>query len=112
MDSAHYLRFILSLVAVLGLIFAALWLVRTRLPGALAARVGAGRRLALVESLAVDVKHRLVLVRRDDREHLLLLGGARPVVVERDCPRPAFTLPVPKAEGAAGGEGAKPETGE
>jgi flagellar protein FliO/FliZ len=111
MDSAHYLRFILSLVAVLGLIFAALWLVRTRLPGALTARVGGGRRLALVESLAVDVKHRLVLVRRDDREHLLLLGGARPVVVERDCQRPVFPLPPLRPEGAAP-ESIKPETGE
>lgn len=108
MDSGHYLRFILSLVAVLGLIFAALWLVRTRLPGVMAGRIGAGRRLALVESLTVDVKHRLVLVRRDDREHLLLLGGARPVVVERDCPRPAFTLPPTAGETAP----PQPETGQ
>lgn len=106
MDSAHYLRFILSLVAVLGLIFAALWVVRQRLPGMMAGRAGAaGRRLAVVESLTLDVKHRLVLVRRDDREHLLVLGGGQPVVVEADCPRAAFTLPPAKPGTAT------PETG-
>jgi flagellar protein FliO/FliZ len=30
----------------------------------------------------VDAKRRLVLVRRDDREHLLLLGATQDVVVE------------------------------
>jgi flagellar protein FliO/FliZ len=108
MDSAQYLRFILSLLAVLGLIFAALWVVRRRLPGMMAARTGAGRRLGVVESLTLDVKHRLVLVRRDDREHLLVLGGGNPVVVETDCPRAAFALS--KAE-APWPEPAKPETG-
>lgn len=107
MDSSHYLRFVLSLVAVLTLIFAVLWVVRSRLPGMMAGRTGAGgRRLAVVETLTLDVKHRLVLVRRDDREHLLVLGGGQPVVVEADCPRAAFTLPPAKAGTA------KPETGE
>lgn len=109
MDSAHYLRFILSLVAVLGLIFGVLWVVRQRLPGMMARRPGAaGRRLAVVESLTLDVKHRLVLIRRDDREHLLVLGGAQPVVVETDCPRAAFALSKPEATWP---ETAKPETG-
>ena len=37
-------------------------------------------RLAVVESLAIDARHRLVLVRRDDREHLILIGTADTVV--------------------------------
>ncbi|BAE49415.1 FliO/MopB family protein [Paramagnetospirillum magneticum] len=109
MDSAHYLRFILSLVAVLGLIFGVLWVVRSRLPGMVARRPGAaGRRLAVVESLTLDVKHRLVLIRRDDREHLLVLGGAQPAVVETDCPRAAFTLSGPEADWS---DPTEPETG-
>lgn len=113
MDSAHYLRFILSLVAVLGLIFAVLWVVRQRLPGAMAGRNGPGRRLAIVESLTLDVKHRLVLVRRDDREHLVILGGGQPVVVESDCPRAAFALSKSEASWpeAPKPETPKPETG-
>jgi hypothetical protein len=41
-------------------------------------------RLAVMDATAVDTNRRLVLVRRDDVEHLLLIGGASDIVVERD----------------------------
>ncbi|MGB3388560.1 MAG: hypothetical protein WBA88_11315 [Pseudaminobacter sp.] len=41
-------------------------------------------RLAVMDATAVDSNRRLVLVRRDDIEHLLLIGGASDIVVERD----------------------------
>ena len=41
-------------------------------------------RLAVMDATAIDSHRRLVLVRRDDVEHLLLIGGAADVVVERD----------------------------
>lgn len=41
-------------------------------------------RLAVMDATAVDSQRRLVLVRRDDIEHLLLIGGPTDVVVERD----------------------------
>ncbi len=43
-------------------------------------------RVQLVNVTALDARHRLVLVRRDDVEHLLLLGGVSPVVVEAGIP--------------------------
>jgi len=52
----------------------------------------AGKRLAIVESLAIDPRRRLVLVRRDGEEHLLLLGPGGDLVVgsgTREQPRPA-----------------------
>lgn len=39
-------------------------------------------RLAVMDATAVDSHRRLVLVRRDDVEHLLLIGGPTDVVVE------------------------------
>jgi hypothetical protein len=47
-------------------------------------RSGARResRLAVVESAMVDTKRRIVLIRRDDVEHLILIGGPADVVVE------------------------------
>ncbi|TPK42874.1 hypothetical protein FJ492_16190 [Mesorhizobium sp. B2-5-4] len=64
-------------------------------------------RLAVMDATAVDSHRRLVLVRRDDIEHLLLIGGPTDVVVERDIRlaaprRPALTgdgglQPVPAA---------------
>jgi len=41
-------------------------------------------RLAVMDAAAVDSRRRLVLVRRDDVEHLLLIGGPTDVVVEHD----------------------------
>jgi hypothetical protein len=41
-------------------------------------------RLAVMDATAIDTHRRLVLVRRDDTEHLLLIGGTTDLVVERD----------------------------
>lgn len=40
------------------------------------------RRLAVVDATAIDNRRRLVLVRRDDTEHLILIGGHNDVLVE------------------------------
>ncbi len=40
------------------------------------------KRLGVVETAVVDAKRKLVLVRRDDVEHLLIIGGPVDVVVE------------------------------
>ncbi len=83
MDLEAYLRFGLALLFVLGLIGLCAWGAR-RLGMTPRVSAGAGRvkRLAIVEVAAVDAKRRLVLVRRDDCEHLLLLGATQDVVVE------------------------------
>jgi len=41
-------------------------------------------RLAVMDATAIDTHRRLVLVRRDDVEHLLLIGGPTDVVVEQN----------------------------
>ncbi|MGH6866001.1 MAG: hypothetical protein ACREDO_07515 [Methyloceanibacter sp.] len=40
------------------------------------------RRLGVVETASVDQKRRLVLIRRDDVEHLLITGGPVDLVIE------------------------------
>lgn len=58
-------------------------------------------RLAVMDAAAVDANRRLVLVRRDDVEHLILIGGTTDLVVERDirmiprAVRPAPNEPEP-----------------
>jgi flagellar protein FliO/FliZ len=81
MDLLDYGRFLAALLFVLGLIALVAWLARRfRLgPGAPA---GAARRLAVLETLPLDARRRLVLIRRDDTEHLLLLGADGNRVVE------------------------------
>ncbi len=84
MDYGYYLRFILSLGAVIAMIWGAAWGLK-RIQGRLGMRLhGGSRRLTLIEVLPLDPKRRLMLVRRDDREHLLLIGGERDLVVEED----------------------------
>lgn len=43
---------------------------------------GRNRRLSVVDSLALDPKRQLLIVRRDNVEHLILVGGPHDVVVE------------------------------
>lgn len=41
-------------------------------------------RLAIMDATPVDSQRRLVLVRRDDVEHLILIGGATDIVIEQN----------------------------
>ena len=83
-----YVKAIASLVFVLGLIAGAAYLAR-RFGAAGGGLLGRGkRRLSLVETLPLDSRRRLLLVRRDDTEHLLLIGGAGDVVVETGLAAP------------------------
>ncbi len=83
MDLATYMQFILVLILVLGMILAVVWVLRRLGAGALPLGSKRGRRrLGIVEVAAVDQKRRLVLIRRDDVEHLVLTGGGSDVVIE------------------------------
>ena len=80
MDAPSLLRAVFALALTLGLIGVAAVLARRYGPSALF-RVQqtskAQRRLAVVETLMLDPARRLVLVRCDGRERLLLLGEGR-----------------------------------
>lgn len=80
MDFADVARGIAALALTLGLIGLAGVLARRYGPSSLfrtAARPKADRRLSVVETLMLDPARRLVLVRFDDQERLLLLGEGR-----------------------------------
>jgi flagellar protein FliO/FliZ len=86
-ETADVLRYLSVLALVLGLFLVLTWVMR-RLGMGVGGRPGRRRRLSLVETLALDGRHRLVLVRCDERDHLLLLGPSGDLVVDRDCPPP------------------------
>jgi flagellar biogenesis protein FliO len=81
-------RFFIAFVVVFGLIGLAAWLVRrfgaTRLTEGMRGRQP---RLAVIEAGAVDGRRKLVLVRRDNVEHLLMIGGPTDIVVEPNIVR-------------------------
>lgn len=83
------LTFIFAFVAVLAMIAVAAWLVRRFAGNRLGASTNRGRmpRLAVIDAAAVDGRRRLVLVRRDNVEHLLMIGGPTDIVVEPNIVR-------------------------
>ncbi len=83
MDWDIYLRSLLAFGAVVVLIGGAAWLGRRFGAGGGMLRGRRQRRLSVVEVLPLDNRRRLVLVRKDSSEHLLLIGGTADLVVER-----------------------------
>ena len=83
------LTFFFAFVAVLALIGVAAWLVRRFATNRLGANTNRGRmpRLAVIDAAAVDGRRRLVLVRRDNMEHLIMIGGPTDIVVESNIVR-------------------------
>jgi flagellar protein FliO/FliZ len=124
-EGQYGLRFLFAFIVVLGLIGLFAWLARrfgaTNL-GSTAAR-GRQPRLAVIDAAAVDGRRRLLLIRRDNVEHLLMIGGPTDVVVETNIvragavreaapgrqPAAADTLPRPVPLGEPGTWPLQPE---
>ena len=98
------IRLAATLVFVLALIGLVAWLMRRFGP---AMRMGRTGRLGVIETIALDNRRRLVLIRRDQVEHLVLLGGTGDLVIEtgietaRD-PRAAAAMARGRAEPSFG----------
>ena len=113
---ARGLQFVIALVIVFVL-FAILVFALRRLNGGGIKGGGRNRqpRLAVMDHAQVDARRRLVLIRRDNVEHLLLIGGPTDVVVEQAItrgvavgaqPRATYGMqPLAKAEPGGGGGG-------
>lgn len=88
------------LVLVLGAAFAAAAIVAvafivrraSRGPGlAMLFAAKSPKRIDIVEQAVVDAKRKLVLVRRDDVEHLVMTGGPTDIVIESGIGAPRTT---------------------
>jgi flagellar protein FliO/FliZ len=96
MDFDLYLRFALALVLVLGLIALLAWMLRRFGMGM---KMSKGRRLGVSEVQMLGPRHKLMLIRRDDVEHLVILGPAGETVVETGIKAPAsFASTLAKEE--------------
>jgi len=104
-----------ALGAVLVLVLLCLWVVKLVLGLRTGLTSRRGRRLAVIESLQLDARHRVSIIRRDNVEHVILTGGSQDVVIEsgiaverpaprRIPPRP----PVPRTAGSRPGAADQP----
>jgi flagellar biogenesis protein FliO len=82
-------KFFLAFAIVLILIGGTAYIVRRFATGGRESAVQRGRqpRLAVVDAAPIDARRRLVIVRRDNVEHLLLVGGPTDVLVEANIIR-------------------------
>lgn len=90
------MRAAFALAIVLGLVVGLAYVLRRYAPQLLA-RLQAQRgerRMEVVETLVLDPARRLILVRIDDEERLLLLGDGRELIEPR---QPALRAPVKPA---------------
>lgn len=104
MEFVDIVRAVAALVFVVGLIVGLAWVIkRTGLgAGGLFRKGGASNhRLRIVEVLSIDPRRKLLLIERDDTQHLLLLSATGETVVETG-------ITAPPAEATA----ADSETGE
>ncbi|MFW5661277.1 MAG: flagellar biosynthetic protein FliO, partial [Oceanicaulis sp.] len=106
MDLIDFSRYFAALLVVLGLLGGVAVILRKGwLPTGLSGFQGlerSERRLAVKESLILDPRRRIVIVKSDGVEHVLLLGPERETVLET---RPAKSEPVfqpelPEGDGA------------
>jgi hypothetical protein len=97
-DLSVPVKFLIAFVVVLAVLGVGRYL-RRRFSGGMGAR-GQQPRLALIDTASVDGSRRLVLVRRDNVEHLLLIGGPTDIVVEPNIDRTGAvaTAPAPVRE--------------
>ena len=103
-EGSLIVRFVVAFVIVLALIGVTFWVIRrfgaTRV--GTAAQRGRQPRLAVIDAAPVDGRRRLVLVRRDNVEHLLMIGGPSDIVVEQNIVRAVPVtaprdVPVPRS---------------
>src|SRR5262249_38970995 len=85
------LKVVLFVIVVLGLLALAFWLLRRFGGGRFGSDAARGRQLrwAVIDQATIDSRRRLVLIRRDNVEHLLIIGGPSDVVVEQNIVRAA-----------------------
>lgn len=93
------LTMIFALGIVVVLIVLAVWLLKLLSNVSGNAVRGRNRRLAVVDTLSLDQKRQLVIIRRDDVEHLILTGGPHDVVIETGIAVPE--TPQPQAQASS-----------
>lgn len=88
MDFATYFKAFLGLAIVLGLILGLSWLLKRLGLGDFKGPLGRKRRLMTVEAVMLDSRNKAILLRRDNVEHLVLVGPNTSQIIETGIPAP------------------------
>jgi hypothetical protein len=88
-----YLNAAMALGIVVILIILGLWTLKLVFRASTGVVRGRNRRLAVIDSMQVDAKRQLIIIRRDEVEHLILTGGPQDLVIET-----GFASDLPQAQ--------------
>lgn len=81
----QFIRLLLALGFVLALMGGfALLVKKLGLSAQMPTKRGADKRLEVIESLPIDARRRLAIIRCDDKEHLVVFGANSETVIDRD----------------------------
>ena len=87
-NTAHIISFIGLFALFLAGVFVVFAVIKRMTAGTYVTRnQDAAPRLTVTDAAAIDSQRRLVLVRRDDVEHLILIGGPSDIVIEQNITR-------------------------
>jgi hypothetical protein len=93
-------KFVLAFLVVLALIWACAFAFKRfggRALGAASGGRGRQPRLAVIDSAMVDARRQLLLIRRDNVEHLIMTGGPTDIVIEPNIVRGVPAAPAREA---------------
>lgn len=99
-DSSQLMRFAAAMIFVLSLM-GMLALVMRRINNGGSVMPMSRRRLKVVETLPLDPRRKLAIVRCDGKEHLLILGTNSETVIESDIKPPQDEAQILKIEKSA-----------
>lgn len=81
----QFMRLIIALAIVLGLMGGlSLLLKKLGLSTQAAIKSGKDKRLEIVESLPLDARRRLAIVKCDEKEHLIVLGANSELLIDKN----------------------------
>lgn len=88
MELALFFKAILSLAFVIGLLLLTLWFIKycevSGCKNKFIKQLQSNRRVEIVEQKRIDARNSIILIRRDNVEHLILLGSAQNLILEQN----------------------------
>lgn len=87
METIDYIKFVASLALVLGLMGGLALILKKIGLGNIGIVPADKRRLKIVEILPLDARRKALILRRDEKEHLVILGVNGETVIETDIER-------------------------
>ena len=83
MELEHYIRAIFALILVIGLIGSISFIARKFLTeGGISIKKNTDKRLSIEEIRPIDARRKFVLIKKDNQEHLILIGTNSDLLIE------------------------------